>query len=148
MKVLFLKDVKGVARAGEIKEVAEGYARNFLLPKGLAAPASAGVLKSVSHQKAITQAKLERARSEAEALAEQLSHMTVLFKAKVGEQYRLYGSITSADIAEAISARLKQPLDKRKILLEEPIKHLGDFEVPVHVAPRLEAKVKVIVEAE
>ena len=148
MKVLFVKDVKGTARGGEIKEVADGFARNFLLPKGLAVVASEGARKSVTVQKQIAQTKKERAKTEAEALAEQLAAVRVTFKAKVGDQHRLYGSITSADIAEAVSKQLGHELDKRKIELGEPLKHLGEFQVPVRVSADLEPRVTVVIEKE
>ena len=148
MKVLFVKDVKGTARGGEIKEVADGFARNFLLPKGLAVVATEGAKKSVSVLKKIADTKKERAKTEAEALAEQLAGIRVTFKAKVGDQHRLYGSITSADIAEAVSKKLGHELDKRKVELPEPLRHLGEFQVPVRVTAELEPTVTVVIEKE
>jgi large subunit ribosomal protein L9 len=147
MKVLFLQDVKGTARAGEIKDVSEGFARNFLLPKSLAVPASAGALKNVAYQKQIDQSKATRLHSEAEMLSARLSAARVTFKVKVGEQYRLYGSITSSDVAEAVEKAIGQSIDKHKVLLNEPIKHLGIYKVPVKVAD-LEPAVTVVVEDE
>ncbi len=149
MKLLFLKDVKGTARAGELKEVADGFARNFLLPKGLAVLATEGAQKNAAVKKQIVQTKKERAKTEAESLAEQLAGVRVTFTAKVGDQHRLYGSITSADIAEEVSKVLGLAVDKRKIMLDEPLKHLGEFQVPVRVSASLEPKVTVtIVKAE
>ncbi len=148
MKVLFLKDVKGTARSGETKDVSDGFARNYLLPKGLAVAATEAAQKSASVHKQIFAAKKDRAKSESQALAEQLKAVRVTFKAKVGEQHRLYGSITSADIAEAVSKAMGQEIDKRKIILAEPLRHLGEHQVPVHVAPDLEPTVTVIVERE
>jgi len=148
MKVLFLQDVKGTARAGEVKEVSDGFARNYLLPKRLAVMATGGELKKAGNQKVIEKAEQERAKREADVLAEMLATVTVNFKAKVGEQYRLYGSITSADIAEAIEKATGQPIDKRKIILEEPLRHLGTYQVPVKITAGLEPTVTVVVEAE
>lgn len=148
MKVLFLQDVKGTARAGEVKEVSGGFARNYLLPKRLAVMATGGELKKTGSQKVIEKAKQERAKREADVLAERLATVTVNFKAKVGEQYRLYGSITSADIAEAIEKATGQPIDKRKIILEEPLRHLGTYQVPIKITSNLEPTVTVVVEAE
>lgn len=148
MKVLFLKDVKGTARSGEIKDVADGFARNYLLPKGLAIPATQSALKSAAIQAQIAQSKKERARNEAAALAEQLQGLRLTFKAKVGEQYRLYGSITNADIAEALSKEVNQEIDKRKIVLPEPLRHLGEYRVPIRIAPGLEPTVTVVIERE
>lgn len=148
MRVLFLKDVKGTAKSGEIKDVADGFARNYLLPKGLAIPATQSALKSAAIQAQIAQSKKERARSEATALAEQLHGLRVTFRAKVGEQYRLYGSITNADIAEALSKEVGQEIDKRKIVLPEPLRHLGEYQVPIRIAPGLEPTVTVVIERE
>ncbi|MEW6232009.1 MAG: 50S ribosomal protein L9 [Chloroflexota bacterium] len=148
MKVLFLQDVKGTARAGEVKEVSSGFARNYLLPKRLAVVATGGELKKTGNQKVIEKAKQERAKREADVLAERLATVTVNFKVRVGEQHRLYGSITSADIAEAIEKAAGQPINKRKIILEEPLRHLGTYQVPVKIAADLEPTVTVVVEAE
>ena len=147
MKVLFLQDVKGTAKAGDLKDVSEGFARNFLLPKSLAVPATGGALKNVAYQKQITQVKETRLHSEAEALSARLSAVRVTFKVKVGEQYRLYGSITSTDVAEAVEKAIGQSIDKHKVILEEPIKHLGVYKVPIKVAD-LEPAVTVVVEDE
>ncbi|MDP3046644.1 MAG: 50S ribosomal protein L9 [Chloroflexota bacterium] len=148
MKVLFVKDVKGTARSGEVKEVADGFARNLLLPKGLAVIATESAQKNVAVQKQIAHSKKERAKSESQALAEELEKVRVVFKVKVGDQHRLYGSITSADIAEAVSKEMGQEIDKRRIELEEPLRHLGQFQVPIHVASNLNPKVTVVVEQE
>lgn len=147
MKVLFLQDVKGTAKAGDVKDVSEGFARNFLLPKSVAVPASAGALKNVAYQKQITQFKAQRVRSENEAMSAQLSAVKVSFKVKVGEQYRLYGSITSNDVAEAVEKAIGQTIDKHKVVLEEPIRALGVYKVPIKVG-ELEPTITVTVEDE
>jgi large subunit ribosomal protein L9 len=147
MKVLFLQDVKGTAKAGEVKEVSEGFARNFLLPKALAVPATGGALKNVAYQKQIAQVKTQRIRSENEALSERLSATRVSFKVKVGEQYRLFGSITSTDVADAVEKAIGQAIDKHKVILDEPIKHLGIYKVPIKVGD-LDPAVTVVVEDE
>jgi large subunit ribosomal protein L9 len=148
MKVLFLQDVKGTAHAGDVKEVADGFARNYLLPHKLAVTATEATLKSITIQKQIAAAKRARAQGKASGLAERLEQVTLHFKVKVGEQYRLYGSITSADIAEAVERQLGEPIDKHKIVLEEPIRHLGEFKVPIKLATGLEPAVTVFVENE
>ena len=147
MKVLFLQDVKGTAKAGETKEVSEGFARNFLLPKGVAVPATAGALKNVAFQKQIAQAKTHRIRNENETLSARLSETRVSFKVIVGEQYRLFGSITSADVAEAVEKAIGQAVDKHKVVLSDPIKHLGVYKVPIKVGD-LDPTVTVVVEDE
>jgi large subunit ribosomal protein L9 len=147
MKVLFLQDVKGTAKAGEVKDVSEGFARNFLLPKALAVAATSGALKSVAFQKQISVAKTQRIRSENETLSARLSETRVSFKVKVGEQYRLFGSITNSDIAEAVEKAIGQSVDRHKVVLDEPIKHLGVYKVPVKVG-ELNPTVTVVVEDE
>jgi len=147
MKVLFLQDVKGTAKAGDVKDVSEGFARNFLLPKSLAVPASAGALKNVAYQKQIIVSKTQRIRSENETLSARLAEVKVSFKVKVGEQYRLFGSITSSDVAEAVEKAIGQAIDKHKVILDEPIKHLGTYKVPIKVG-ELEPAVTVIVQDE
>jgi large subunit ribosomal protein L9 len=148
MKVLLLQDVKGTGKAGEVKNVADGYARNYLLPRNLAVVATKKTLKSLDVQREIERRRRERATDEASALAAMLADVTVTFKARVGEQHRLYGSITSTDIAKAVSAEIQQEIDKRKVLLDEPLKSLGEFQVPIKVAADLTPTVRVIIEAE
>jgi len=148
MKVLLLQDVKGAGKAGEVKRVADGYARNYLLPHKLAIAATDSAVKSVDVQKEIKRRHRERVLSTAEILAAALAEVTVVFKVRVGEQRRLFGSITSGDIAEAVSKEINQEVDKRRVLLDEPLKSLGEFHVPIKVAADLTPAVRVIVEAE
>src|SRR5579872_5441940 len=115
MKVLLVKDVPNLGRTGEIKEVADGYARNFLLPKGLVTAASGAALNQVQQQKASAQRREAKALSDAQALAVRLGETEVHFKAKVGGQHRLYGSITSSDIADELTRQLGKPVDKHNI---------------------------------
>lgn len=148
MKVLLLKDVKGLGKAGEIKDVADGHGRNYLLPRGLAVLATPEALRKAAELKKAAEKREEKAALEAHKLAERIESTELVLKAKVGEQHRLYGSITSADIAEALSQQVGQEIDKRKVLLDEPIKHTGTFEVAVHLGHGIEPKVKVVVEGE
>ena len=147
MKVILSKDVAGTGKAGEVKDVADGYARNYLLPRKLAVPASAGALKGVEQRKAAESQKAAKEEAAAQALAERLTAAPVVVTAKVGDQGRLYGSITSADIAEQLSALIGQPFDRRMIQLEEPIRQLGSFEVPVRLHRAVSTKLKVDVQA-
>ena len=147
MKVLYLQDVKGTARAGDVKDVSEGFARNFLLPKSIAVPATAGAMKNIAFQKQISQSKALRVRSEHETLAAQIGAVKVNFKVKVGEQYRLFGSITSTDVAEAVEKAIGQTIDKHKVVLDEPIRALGIYKVAIKVGD-LEPTVTVTVEDE
>lgn len=148
MRVLFLQDVAGTGRAGEVKDVAPGYARNYLLPKGLAVPATEGAQKNVQHRKTIESSKTNRAFKETTALAEKLSQQELVFKVKLGEQMRMHGSITNADIADELHRQTSHEVDKHKVDLLEPIRNIGTYEVLIHVAKDAVAKVKVIVEEE
>ncbi|MBI4318454.1 MAG: 50S ribosomal protein L9 [Chloroflexi bacterium] len=148
MKVLLKQDVKGLGGIGEVKEVADGYARNFLVPRGLAVAATPDQMRKAVGLKQLAQKRAEKVESEARKLADRIAETELVFKAKVGEQHRLYGSITAGDIAEELSRRLGQEVDKRKIELEEPLKHLGTFQVPVHLAHDLVPELTVSVERE
>ncbi len=148
MKVVLRKDVPSLGKAGELKEVADGYGANYLIPRGLAAPASKTAVRNVEAQQAASARRRSREDEEHRALADRIGKTPVTVKARTGEQGRLYGSITSADIAEALSRALGSELDKRSIDLEEPIRHLGEHKVKVHVAAQLTATLTVVVEAE
>ena len=147
MKVLLLKDVKGLGKAGEVKEVADGHGRNFLIPHGLAVAATSEALKKATDLKDLAKRREAKEIDQAHKLAEKIEATQVVMKAKVGEQHRLYGSITSADIAEVLSKKIGHEIAKRKIEIEVPIQHTGAFEVPVGLGHELVAKAKVIVEA-
>ena len=142
MKVIFLQDVKGQGKKGQIKDLSEGYVRNFLLPKGLVKPASDGNLKTLELQNASEQKRKEKEKEDAQALAKKLEEMTIVVKAKAGEGGRLFGAITSKQIAEALADKGVK-LDKRKIELEEPIRTLGVTQVPVKLHMDVKAKLNV-----
>ena len=148
MRVVFLDDVDGIARAGEIKNVADGYARNFLLPRKLAATANAATVQQAeARAKAI--AKEEEKRDDAaKAVADQLSASPVVISARVGEQGRLFGSVTATDIAQAVNARSGTKVEHRQVVLEAPIKEVGTYEVPVTLTRNVRATVNVEVTAE
>ena len=148
MKVVLREDVKGLGVAGDVKDVADGYARNFLIPRQLAAPATAGALKNVEAQKAAAARRQAQLDAEARALAARLNNTTLTVKARVGGQERLYGSITAADIASALGRELGTSFDRRKLNLEEPIRELGTHTVPVHLARDVTTTLTVRVEAE
>ena len=148
MQVLLLKDVEGLGQIGEIKKVADGYARNYLIPRDFAVLATPGAVKQVKKHQQAEVSRQAKALSEAQALAEILDGEIVTFHARAGEGDRLYGSITSANIAEALEENVDQEVDRRKIDLEEPLKELGTHAVTVRLAPEAEAKVTVIIERE
>ncbi|MCA0756341.1 50S ribosomal protein L9 [Paenibacillus sp. N4] len=142
MKVIFLKDVKGQGKKGEVKELSEGYVRNFLLPKGLVKAASDGNLKTLEVQTASELKRKAQEKEDAITLGKQLEEMTVVIKTKAGEGGRLFGAITSKQIAEGLAAQGIK-IDKRKIELEEPIRTLGVTQVAVKLHPEVKAKLSV-----
>ena len=147
MKVIFLQDVPSVARASEIKEVADGYARNFLIPKKLALPASSSTASIAEAQRKKQAKKLEQLEAESVEMANQLEGKEVILQARVGAKDRLYGSITSADIATELESISGLSVDKKKIELAEPIRQLGSYEVAIRLAQNVVPKIKVTVTA-
>lgn len=148
MEVLLLKDVRRLGKAGEIKKVADGYARNYLLPRGLAVMATEAARQELAEQAAAKARRIANEQARAEARAQDLKDVTLRFTARVGESGRLYGSITSADIAAKLAQIVGAEVDKRKVLLEEPIKEIGKTKVDVRLHSNVAISVTVIVEAE
>jgi len=146
MEILLLRDVEGVGKAGEVHDVAGGYARHFLIPQGLAVVATEAALKEAEGGRQAQARREERQRARFEELAARMETITLNFKAKVGEKEKLYGSITSGDIAEALEGELKEGIDKRKIDLPEPIRALGTYRVAVRLMGDLSPEVTVVVE--
>ncbi|BDG61844.1 50S ribosomal protein L9 [Caldinitratiruptor microaerophilus] len=148
MKVILKQDVKGLGRKGDLVTVAEGYGRNYLLPRGLAVEASEGAMRSLEVERSAERARQERMAREARALRDRLHGQTVRVPARVGEGGRLFGSVTARDVAEAIGRLTGSEFDRRKVELKEPIRSLGVFPVQVRLAPDVVAEVKVhVVEA-
>ena len=147
MKLILREDVYNLGKGGELVEVKPGYGRNYLIPRGLAVLANPKNIREVEHQKAVAAAKAAKLKASAEAIARRLSDTPLSFKRKVGEQDKLYGSVTAMDLAEALAGRGVQ-IDRRSIDLSEPLKTLGDFEVGVKLHSEVVGKVKVKVEAE
>ena len=143
MKVILLQDVEGLGKAGDLKDVANGYARNYLLPKGLAAGATPALMANRAQRIAAEQRKLEKQAEQNRQQAERLSEVKLTFKARVGREGRLYGSITSQDIASGLRDAEGIVIDRRMIVLPEPIRSTGTFTVPVKLAPKLEPKITV-----
>ena len=148
MEVLLLKDVVDLGEAGEIKRVADGYARNYLVPRGMAVRATPGAIKQAEKQRQAASRRQAKELSEAQALAQTLDGVSVTFQARAGETDRLYGSITNVNIAEALEEKVGEEVDRRKIDMEEPLKELGTHAITVRLAPGAEAKVTVIIERE
>jgi large subunit ribosomal protein L9 len=143
MKVILLQEVPGLGQPGEVKEVAAGYARNYLLPRNLVQAATASAMTSLNEQ--VASAKRRQAKIEAEhaGLTEKLSNVTLTFAVRVGQGDRLYGSVTTQDIANALREQEGIAIDRRSIQLKEPLRAIGSFEAPVRVSAKNEAKVKV-----
>jgi large subunit ribosomal protein L9 len=148
MQVLLLRDVDQLGQAGEVKRVGDGYARNYLFPRGWAVLATPGAIKQAGQQRHANATRQAKALSEAQALAQRLDGLTVTFQARAGEGDRLYGSITNADIAEALEEKIGEEVDRRKIDLKEPLKELGMHAVTIRLAPQAAAKITVVVERE
>jgi large subunit ribosomal protein L9 len=142
MRIVLRTDVESVGRRGEVIEVADGYARNYLLPKKLALEATPGNLKRIGQERRVQEVHEAKEKQEAEALAARIAQLSCTAVRKVGENEVLYGSVTGADVAELLEKE-GFSLDKRKILLEEPIKSLGIYEVPIKLHPQVTASVKV-----
>lgn len=148
MEVILTENLPKLGEVGDVCDVADGYARNYLLPQGFAMVATPGALKQVDNLKRQERRRRERVRGDAAALAETLEELVLTFAAKVGETGRLYGSITNGDIAERVEEVAGQEIDRRKIILDNPLRELGRFEVPVRLLPDLTAQLTVVVEPE
>ena len=146
MKLLLEQDVKGTGKKGEIVEVSDGYARNFLLPRKLAAPADAQAINAASIQKSAAAHRKFQAGLQARDLAKQLEGAAVTVRAKVGENGHLFGAITGKEIAAALKEQKQVEIDKKKIALAEPIRALGEYTVRVSLFENTFAAVRVIVE--
>jgi len=147
MQVILREHVDNLGRRGEIVKVADGYARNYLLPRKLALLATEGNKKQIERERGKFVAKEAEEQKVAEAMVERLGALDIAIAKKVGETDALYGSVTTADIAEALAAKGFE-IDRRKLHLSEPIKRLGDFDVPVRLHPDVTAHIKVRVIAE
>ncbi len=143
MDVILLEDVARVGRAGEVCKVAPGYARNHLFPKGLAVLATEGVLMQIEQKREVEDKRQRQLEAEARELASELEGLTLTIRAKPGEKDRLYGSITTSDIAEALEKETGRSIDRRKLELEEPIRQLGIYTVPVRLLPNQTPSIRV-----
>ena len=143
MKVILLQDVDGLGKAGELKDVANGYARNFLVPKKLAAGATPQLLANYQQRIAAEQRRNEKQNEQNRQQAERLGQITLTFKARVGGQGRLYGSITSQDIAAGLLESEGIAIDRRMIELPDPIRALGTYHVSVKLAQKLASQITV-----
>ncbi|QJW45935.1 50S ribosomal protein L9 [bacterium BFN5] len=143
MKVILQEEVKKLGKKGDVIEVSEGYARNFLLPKKLAVEATATNVNSITQQKASEARKQQRAVDEAKLMAAQLSKLEVTIAVKTGEGGKLFGAVTVKDIADALNAQHKIELDKRKLELKDAIKATGTYPVTIKVHPEITSRIQV-----
>ncbi|TMD61303.1 MAG: 50S ribosomal protein L9 [Chloroflexi bacterium] len=142
MRIVLRKEVKGVGRPGDVKDVADGYATNFLLPRGLAVEASAATMRAVSQQQDSTKARVERERADLRQLAQRIGEVRLSFALKAGAQGKVFGSVTNRDIVEALAAR-GIAIERSKIHLAEPIRSLGTHRVVVRLLPDVQAEIAV-----
>jgi len=145
LRVMLTKDVKDVGNAGEVKEVADGYGRNFLIPRRLAVLAGKGVEAEAAKIRAAAAKRESKDREEAQALADEIGNKTVVVRLKVGEEGKAFGSITNTDIAEALKAQHQVEVDRHRIDLKDPIKTLGEHQVTLHLAREVDAAINLIV---
>lgn len=148
MKVLLTQDVYNLGHAGEVKTVADGYGRNYLLPRGLAVLATPGAVKRADAIRAAALRRRAQEQSDMQAIAQVINGATLTFTARAGEKGKLYGSITTAQIAEKISALLGREFDRRRIALREPIRNVGSYAVQVRLAMDITPVVNVVVTPE
>ena len=148
MIVILKKDVQGTGKAGEVVKVSDGFARNMLIPKGLAVEATEGNVRNLEKQKELQLKKAADSKAHAQKVAEDMKGKKVTIKAKAGEGGKLFGAITSQHIAEAIKEQLGLEYDKKKIELDSPIKSVGTYSVDIKIYPEVKGSLNVEVEAE
>ena len=145
MKVILMQDVESLGLEGDIVDVARGYARNYLVPQGISIEASTGNLKALETRKKKIMAKRMKDKEAAERVKENISQVTITIKGKAGEEGKLYGSVTSRDIAQELEKK-DITVDRKKIIIDEPIRTIGEFDVGIKLYPEVVAQIKVFVE--
>lgn len=148
MKIVLRQDVPKVGEAGTIQTVASGYARNYLIPRGAAVVATDGEIKMAQHNFAVKERKVLRQEELLRSLGERIQGTRLTFIAKAGDQGRLFGSITASDVATALAAEIGEEVDRRKVILDEPLRHIGEHTVTVHLVGKLRPQITVAIEAE
>jgi large subunit ribosomal protein L9 len=147
MKVILTESLESIGQIGDVVNVAPGYARNFLFPKRLAMEATGGNVRELEHKKRLIAQKREKLRQEMLSYAEKLKSVTLTMRRKVSEENKLYGSVSVADVAKALEEQGFEAA-RKDIVLEQPIKHLGEFSVTVRIGPQVSATVRVVIEKE
>ena len=145
MKVVLLEDVRGTGKAGETKDVADGYARNYLIPRKLAAPATQGTLQAIQREKSTAERRTQKDLTDARALAAQLESTQLVLKVKTGKDGKLFGSVTNADVASALKQQRNLSIDRRKIAFPEPVRGLGPAVCEIKVHAQVTARVPLMV---
>ncbi len=148
MKIVLRQDVPKVGEAGTIQTVSNGYARNYLIPQGLAVVATEGEIKMAQHNLAVKERKVARQEEQLRSLADKINGQRLSFTARAGDQGRLFGSITASDVATALAAAVGEEIDRRKVVLDEPLRQVGEHTVTVHLVGKLRPQVTVVIEAE
>ena len=145
MKIILRQDVPKLGEKGTVQTVSDGYARNYLIPQGFAVVATAGELKTLAENQKVADRKVARQEKELQSLADRIDGKTLTFEARAGEGGRLYGSITSGDIAERLGTVVGTEIDRRKVVLEDSIRTAGEHTVTVHLVGKLRPQIKVVV---
>jgi len=148
VKVILKEDVKALGKKGKVCEVTDGYARNFLIPRGLAVEATQGNVQDLAHKQKQEELRKQREKQEALDLSQKIENMDIIVKVKVGEKGRLFGSVTNKEIAEVLEKEYQLKLDKRKIEVKEPIKGLGEYQTTVKLHSEVTARLKIKIEAQ
>jgi large subunit ribosomal protein L9 len=148
VKVILKEDVKALGKKGKVCEVSDGYARNFLIPRGLAVEATQGNVQDLVHKQKQEELRKQKEKQAALDLSQRIENMDIIVKVKVGEKGRLFGSVTNKEIAEVLEKEYQLKLDKRKIEVKEPIKGLGEYQVTVKLHFEVTANLKIKIEAQ
>ncbi len=147
MKVILTQDVKNLGKEGDVKDLSDGYARNYLIPRGLVVEATTANLKEKEDQASRLQKQKDREKTQAQALYDRLNGKSITITARSGGGDKLFGAVTSKEIADALNKQFKVKLDKKKVDLGEPIKHLGEYPIKIKIYPQIQAEITVRVEA-
>jgi len=148
VEVIVVENIPTLGQIGDVVKVRAGYARNYLIPKGLAIPVTGKNIKELEHQKRMLAKKRELFRQQLMSIAEQLNDVTLTIKRKVAEENKLYGSVSAMDILEALQEMGFKELNRKSVMLEQPIKTTGEFTVPIRIDAEIKSQIKVIVEPE
>lgn len=146
MKVILLKDIKGTGKAGDVINVSDGHGKNYLIPRGLAKEATEGNLKGLAQQRKSVEKKKQEELDAAKEMAKKIEDMKVVIQSKAGESGKLFGAITTSEIAEKMKQENGVELDRKKMVLKNPIKSTGEYDVEVKLHPEVKAHIKVIVQ--